>query len=215
MTPEPRPYRMRDREAIELCDTVVLSYEANMAAFAAVDSDYDAAFATAWRVATTAFLNHPTHDAVQDDLTGLGLEVDKTMTRGNKAVAAIRYYAQQAFEGTGIYRTFLFDRNRALRQRPADYAVYLRALHRKATVHQAALQAKGLTPAHMQELMDAADAILAAELDHEAFKFDVAYMAHQRVALCNAMWAYIKRLNAAADVVFADDPIKRALFNLG
>jgi len=29
------------------------------------------------------------------------------------------------------------------------------------------------------------------------------------------MWAYLQKVNAAADVVFANDPVKRALFNVG
>jgi hypothetical protein len=210
-----RPYRHTDDQAISMCDSMLLAYNANMPALAAVDPAFDAAFATAWKNATDAFLEHPTHELVQDYLTGYGQAVDKAMGRGNRAVSNLRYYVQQAFGSAGIYRSFMFGTNNTARHRTAAYAVYLRTLHRMATMHLAALQAQGLTPAHMQELLDAADAILAAELDHEAYKGESIYLTYQRTQLRNTMWAHVQKVNAAADVAFMNDPIKRALFNVG
>jgi hypothetical protein len=214
MPTEDRPYRISDPHAIELCDTLVRIYADHMVELAAIDPDFDAAFATAWKAATDALLRHPSYALTLDLLAVHSAALNETMARGSKAISALRYYAQQAFGANGIFRSFRWDRNQVLRKRPTEYAVYLRKMHRTATVHLAALQAKGLTAAHMQELVDAADAILAAELDQEAYKDEIIHLTYQRTQLSRAMWAYAQKVNAAAEVAFASEPVKRALFNL-
>ena len=64
-------------------------------------------------------------------------------------------------------------------------------------------------------MLGRADAILAAELDHEAYKGESIYLTYQRTQLRNSMWAHVQKVNAAADVAFANEPVKRALFNVG
>ncbi len=56
------------------------------------------------------------------------------------------------------------------------------------------------------------DGIMAAELDHEAYKSESIYLTHQRNLLRNAMWGFMQQLNAAADVAFINDPREKGAF---
>lgn len=214
LDPEQRPYRMADPQAIELSDTLVKLYEIHLPEFTALDPDFDALFGTQWQAASDALLHHPSYEVTADELAILTDVVNKAMAQGSSAIGTLRFFVQQAFGASGIYRSFRFDRNKVVRQRAPEYAIYLRKMHRTATVHLAALQAKGLTAAHLQDLLDAADAIQAAELDQEAFKDEIIHLTYQRNLLRTTLWAFAQKVNAAADVVFANEPVKRALFNL-
>jgi hypothetical protein len=60
-----------------------------------------------------------------------------------------------------------------------------------------------------------ADLVAAAEEEHEYFKNEKMAMAYERGQLHSAMWRTFQQVSRAADLVFMNDPIKRALFNVG
>jgi hypothetical protein len=57
--------------------------------------------------------------------------------------------------------------------------------------------------------------VAAAEEEHEYFKNEKMAMAYERGQLHSAMWRTFQQVSRAADLVFMNDPIKRALFNVG
>jgi hypothetical protein len=141
--------------------------------------------------------------------------VNDAVKAASAAVHPIRFFAHDAFGPAGYYRAFRFKEFNAQRSKPSALVTYLRALHRTAIKHQVALTAKGMTPAHLASLTTATDLVAAAEEEHEFFKGEMMAMSYQRAQLHTTMWRTFQQVGRAADLVFMNDPIKRALFNVG
>lgn len=210
-----RPYRLTDKEAIDRCGTATVTLTNHLADFAAELPDFTPAYVAAWRAQIEAAQQYPTEEYNDDCAIVLLNGVKERVKEAAASVAPIRVFAQGAFQSKGHYRAFRFRELDKLRQKPSQLVTYLRALHRMALKHQAALAAKGMNPAHLAALLTAASNLASAEEEHEYFRCEMISMSHERELLFTAMWNTFQDVSRAADLVYFGNPIKRALFNVG
>lgn len=210
-----RPYVLSDQEATERCGTASVALNSHLAAFAAELPEFTPAYVADWRAQILAAQEFPTEEYNDDRSILLHNAVNDAVKAASAAVHPIRFFAHDAFGPAGYYRAFRFKEFNAQRSKPSALVTYLRALHRTAIKHQVALTAKGMTPAHLTALTAAATALATAEEEHEYFKNEKMAMAYERGQLHTAMWRTFQQVSRAADLVFMNDPIKRALFNVG
>lgn len=215
MSVNQRPYTTSDAEAVERCGIATVTLTNHLAAFAAELAEFTPAFVSAWRAQVLAAQQFPSEEYTDDQSRMLRNAVNDAVKGATSAVTPIRFFAHEAFGKGGYYRSFRFSEFNAQRSKPSALVTYLRALHRTAIKHQVALTAKGMTPAHLTALTAAATALATAEEEHEYFKNEKMAMAYERGQLHTAMWRTFQQVSRAADLVFMNDPIKRALFNVG
>ena len=207
-----RPYHCTDPEAIQRCESMLLAYDDHMAAFQALDPEFDATFRNQWRAAIDAALQQPTDESTLDLQKGHGQHIDQSMEQCRLALADLRYYAHKAYGTKGRYKVFGFERHSGLSGSTANYAVFMFTQHRLALGFQADLMAKGMTAAQIDALQMAATALWDAEVGQETFKRQRSLHTVVRSEAFHGMWSFVQRLQHAADAVFENDAVLRGLF---
>jgi hypothetical protein len=211
-----RPFRVSDAQAIELSQVRQRLYEKNRAEFEGFDSlQFNPAFEAAWLAANDAATRCPTDEYTRDVLQGHTDKVMAAMDMGHAAINDLRYYAQQAFDGTDTYHVFHFAQQGKVRANSTAYVLYLQVQHRVAQMYWAELSAKGMGAGHLAALETASTAIAQADLDQELYKRQRTANTAERKRLMHVMWGFVQAANAAANIIYSSDPVKRALFNVG
>ena len=216
-TPQPdlRPFNLPDAEALTFSSAMVKVFEVHAAAFVALDPMFGGTFVAEWKAAIAACYAHDTDELMRDRLIEKSEQVEAAVRQGMLAMSDLRYFASKAFAPNGLYKVFHFKEHDQMRQRSAWYPIYLHTQHSLALRYATELQAKGMTPAQMAALATAAEAVRTADLALQLQKRDRTEATVLRLALMAKLWSFVQKVNAAAQVVFVDDPVKRALFNVG
>jgi len=209
-----RPYNCTDSEAITISDTMRGHFETYQADFLTIDSSFDTTFINDWKNATDQALHMPTDETKVDLQQHAQSLVDKAMEDCRKALGDLRYFADRAFGNSGRYGVFGFERAQRTRNVVANHVVLMMGMWRLATRFATPLGDQGMTPAQIAALRFTAMNLLEAEMDHEEQKRLRILATVERIELGIYMWSFVQRTQRAADVVFADDAVKRALFAL-
>lgn len=212
---ERRPYDMTDPEAMTHCSAMLVAFEARQAQFAAHDPLFGGSYAADWKAAIDLCYATATDEAMQDLQRSHTQAVEGAQAQATTAMADLRYFAQRAFGSGGYYKAFRFADHARMRQSTPHYVLYLRTQYALAQELQAPLSAKGMTPAHMAALSTAADALAATDLAQELHKRRRMLGTVDRHDRLCAMWLFAQQANAAADVIYAQQPEVRGLFGLG
>lgn len=207
-----RPYQMTDPQAIQRCESMLLAFDDRMADFQTLDPEFDATFRSNWRAAIDACVAYPSDESTLDLQKGHGQTIDQCMEQCRLAVSDLRYYANKAYGTKGRYRVFGFERHNKLRGSTANYAVFMHTLHRLALRFQSELAAKGMTVAQIDALLISATALWDAEVGQETFKQERMLYTVERSEVFRHLWSFVQRLQHAADAVFENDAVGRALF---
>jgi len=210
-----RPYSHSDAQALTIAARLCKVYEEFMPEFETHDPDLGTDFRDAWQQAIEDATNMPTDETTVDDQQISAAATEEAMAACAAAVRDLRYYASLAFKEKDDLNVFGFERLSKLRHAPANYAVAVRTMHLLALDHAAELAAKGMTPAHTQALPDTANALTDAEVQHEYKKRIRLRITVQRKRAFIHMWSFVQRIQLAADVVFAEDEVKRGVFVAG
>jgi hypothetical protein len=207
-----RPYSHTDARALTIASRMCKVYEEFLPDFEAYDPDLGPAFRDAWLQAIEDALTMPTDETTVDDQQISAAVTGEQMAACAAAVRDLRYYASLAFTAKDDLRVFGFERLVKFRYAPAHYAVAVRTMHLLALDHASELTAKGMTPAHTQALLDTANALTDAEVQHEYKKRVRTRLTAQRKRAFLHMWSFVQRIQLAADVLFAEDEVKRGVF---
>lgn len=191
-------------------------FQQHMPDFTDMDPGLDAAFANDWAAALAAGLAFGTDETWQDELRIRSRAVDDRLEEARSAVALVRYYAERAFKNKPrTMRSLGFPELSKYRKDPARVVLLLEVMHRRALALDAELVAQGLTPAQRDQLLVAAAAVKAAELNQEEYKLERLAQTDLRQAAMEHAWSFVQLVSAAAEVVYRTDAVKRALFVIG
>lgn len=209
-----RPYRITDAAAIKnstLRQRLLTEY---MADFVAFDSDFDTPFAQDWADAIELALNQSTDETIMDQMGIHTADVNTAIKQARSTMADLRFFAQKAFGTKGLYKVFDFKLHDRMTRQPANYVIYLRVQHALAVEFAPQLSAKGMTPAQITAIASAAEQLQTAEVAQEKFKRTRLHLTLVRKDVMARMYGFDQSVNRAAEVVYAEDEVKRNLFRL-
>lgn len=212
---ERRPYRQPDSELLTRSSAMQLAFVARQADFVAHDTMFSGSYATDWSAAIAACYAFESDEAMLDLLLSRTQAVDEACDQAHTAMTDLRYFAQKAFGSSGYYKAFQFGAHAKVRQSAPAYVLYLRTQHALALQLAPQLAAKGMTPAHMAALHTAADQLAATDLAQELHKRQRILATAHRLELFVALYGFAQEVNAAAEVIYADDAANKMVFALG
>jgi len=209
-----RPYRITDAAAVThsaMRQTLFADY---MADFVAFDSDFDTPFAQNWKDAIDLALDQSTDETIMDQMGIHTAHVNTAIKQARSTMADLRFFAQKAFGTKGLYKVFNFKLHDRMTRQPANYVIYLRVQHALAVEFAPQLSAKGMTPAQITAIATAAEQLQTAEVAQEKFKRTRLHLTLVRKDVMARMYGFDQSVNRAAEVVYAEDEVKRNLFRL-
>jgi hypothetical protein len=210
-----RPYIYTDGKALTIAARLCGLYAEHLSDFEAHDPDLGTAYHDAWKAAIDLAMNMPTDETTVDDQQISAAITAEKMTLCAAAVRDLRYYAALAFDGDEEQNVFGFERLSKLRHAPTAYAVAVRSMHLLAQDYAIELGDQGMTPAHMQALLDTANVLIDAEVQHEFKKRIRVRTTIQRKRAFVRVWSFVQRIQLAANVLYAEDEVMRGLFVSG
>jgi hypothetical protein len=209
-----RPYRITDGAAVTHSAMRQVLFLDHMADFVAFDPDFDTPFAQKWKDAINLALEQPTDETTMDQQSIHTAEVNIAIKQARSTMADLRFFAQKAFGTKGLYKVFNFKLHDRMTRQPANYVIYLRVQHALAVEFATQLTTKGMTPAQIAAIATAADLLQTAEVAQEKFKRTRLHLTLIRKDVMARMYSFDQSVNRAAEVIYAEDEVKRGLFRL-
>lgn len=212
---ETRIFSGQDAYAIQKAKTMRGLAAEHLAELAAFDAGLDSAFMAQWQAAIDAAEDVPTDEITVDQQTQLTAMVEERHEQCIMAINDLRYYAGKSFaKHSEEMALFNFKGLAKARGAVSRLVVYMHVLHRAATDQAAALTAKGMAPAQIDALRDAADALLQADVDQEYHKHYRLLLTRRRIAILNTMWDFCRQVHLASRSAFRTSAAKQAMFDL-
>ena len=185
-----------------------------MADFVDFDPDFDTPFAQNWTDAINLAVAQYTDETTMDQLSGYTADLNTAVKQARSTMADLRFFAQKAFGTRGMYTVFNFKVHDCMTRQPANYVIYLKVQHALAVEFATELTNKGMTPAQIAAIATAADLLQTAEVAQEKFKRTRLHRTLIRKDVMARMYSFDQSVNRAAEVIYAEDEVKRGLFRL-
>ena len=209
-----RPYRITDAAAVQNSTVRQKLFTEYMADFVDFDPDFDTPFAQNWTDAINLAVAQYTDETTMDQLSGYTADLNTAVKQARSTMADLRFFAQKAFGTRGMYTVFNFKVHDRMTRQPANYVIYLKVQHALAVEFATELTNKGMTPAQIAAIATAADLLQTAEVAQEKFKRTRLHRTLIRKDVMARMYSFDQSVNRAAEVIYAEDEVKRGLFRL-
>jgi hypothetical protein len=209
-----RPYRITDAAAVQNSTVRQNLFTEYMADFVDFDPDFDTPFAQNWTDAINLAVAQYTDETTMDQLSGYTADLNTAVKQARSTMADLRFFAQKAFGTRGMYTVFNFKVHDRMTRQPANYVIYLKVQHALAVEFATELTNKGMTPAQIAAIATAADLLQTAEVAQEKFKRTRLHRTLIRKDVMARMYSFDQSVNRAAEVIYAEDEVKRGLFRL-
>ncbi len=205
-----------------LCSDAKLLQEANLnlhlltnhlADFAAEDATLDEDYLTQYAAAIEAAQATPSDEVVKATSAALRSEVTKARKLVAKLMRQVRYHVLEAFgDDTDMHYGFGLTEWKTARRGLANTLQFLRILHSTALDHAEELEAAGFGPERIAGIEAAAQALDDAASAHQQYHSSRLTLTTARITTFNAVHSRIARVNALAQIVYADDYELRTQF---
>ncbi|MCF8256700.1 MAG: hypothetical protein K9J06_04055 [Flavobacteriales bacterium] len=209
-----RPYRITDAASVQNSTVRQKLFTEYMADFMDFDPDFDTPFAQNWTDAINLAVAQYTDETTMDQLSGYTADLNTAVKQARSTMADLRFFAQKAFGTRGMYTVFNFKVHDRMTRQPANYVIYLKVQHALAVEFATELTNKGMTPAQIAAIATAADLLQTAEVAQEKFKRTRLHRTLIRKDVMARMYSFDQSVNRAAEVIYAEDEVKRGLFRL-
>lgn len=211
-----REYNMEDSEMLELANMFHTNFETDKTDFTTLFPDmadpFAADFMTAIDTAETAVPGWQ----VDAEIASVTANLNEAMRAGQKALQVLFIYVERTWDDDNKLREFGKAKYKADRAVQAKLPNLMRQAHAKAieTANAAALAAKGYTAAMATDLVTKAQAIEDLNNEQEILLNARTNKTAIRVGKYNAVWDFMRNINQASKVVFADDQTKLDMYRL-
>lgn len=208
-----RFYNTSDEFMVERSDTIQQLFSDNLAPFTLFDPELDAAFATAWQTAIDNAVAAESAETVDDQMQQLTDAVLVAMNNGRKKYVEVGYYFKLAFpKNRAVMKEMGADDYVKARNRQMRLVMFLENLHLKAEKYKTQLIAKGYTQLKIDAIDTLRQALQAANKAQNAYAKGRPVLTQDRENILNACYSFTDRVCEAANSVFYDDEVMRALF---
>jgi len=211
-----REHQGEDADFLSASRTLRKHFENLLADFINFDSDFNAPFIDDWLTAIEDAEGHETNNTAIAKLQTRSDEVERTLGEFIKKLDELEYYCHKAFDDTDpdILLLFAFDQRAKALQSMPRFFLWVITMGDFYTEHLPTLLTAGM-PAQLDTDLDTfRQAFFNAEIAQEKYKRIMKFSTRKRIAKLNKVSYFNKKVNAAAQVIYRDKPIERALFKL-
>ena len=209
-----RSYNLSDPKMIQFSSAYRLVFVDHQAEFTTFDPDFATPFETDWNTAISASVAVPTEESRNDLQADMTAKVNDTMRLSRLKYHEVAYFVRKAFPtNTDIQGLFgLNDYDKAA----TDQAVMRPFLHRMwntaVNVHKAPLLAAGYTQLKIDAIATLRDELGTSDSQQDHFSMTSPEDTEARINTHNATWNFAQQVNAAAKVIYAENPVLYNLF---
>jgi len=211
-----RNFKSDDPDFLSASRTLRKHFENMLADFINFDSDFNAPFIDDWLTAIKDAEGYETNETQRDELQNRSDEVQLKLSEFLKKLDELEYYCHKAFDDTDpdILLLFAFDQRAKALQSMPRFFFWVITMGDFYTEHLPTLLTAGM-PAQLDTDLDTfRQAFFNAEIAQEKYKRIMKFSTRKRIAKLNKVFSFNKKVNAAAQVIYRDKPIERALFKL-
>jgi len=187
-----------------------------LADFINFDSDFNAPFIDNWLSAIEDSEFHSTNETERDELRIRSDEVELKLGEYLEKLDELEYYCHKAFDNTDPDTLLLFafdQRAKALKSMPR-FILWIVASQNFYDDQLPHLLNAGMPLQLDSDLENFAEIFFDAEIAQEEYKRMMKVSTRKRIAKLNKVFSFNKNVNNAAQVIYRNEPLKRALFKL-
>lgn len=208
-----RNYNTSDEYMVERSETILGQFETDFADFEALDPNLNAAFAADWGAAIENAVAQTAGETVDDQMQQLTAVVGEKMELCRKKYIEVKYFFTRAFPNNKpVMKEMGEDDYERARLSQMRMIFFMENLHVAAERHKIQLMAKGYTQAKIDEIEALRTGLQAANKVQNVFKKGRPVLTLGRETVYNNCYAFTAQVAAAAEVVYADNPVKKALY---
>jgi len=208
-----RDYDMDDAELFSRARTIRAHFLKYLTNFAGFDPDFNTTFSDNWLALIEDCELHDTDETTRDGLGQYTADLEAAKTKGFLAANDLEYYVNKAFPNNPRkIKEFGLNKRSGLRARTLNLIIWLFVMKKVADDYTAELTAKGMAPAVLTNLENAAKDIADREIAQEYFKRIRLRLTTQRMEKFNSLYAICKQVESAAESVFFDSEEHKGLF---
>lgn len=184
-----------------------------IAQFTAFDSTINAAFMTAYLAAIVAAETVVADSAVADQQVQTTENVLSQMDLARAKYNEVKYFVQKAFPGSAATQgEFGLNDYMDVRQNESKMIQFLDEMHKACVKYQTQLVAAGYNAAAIAAIQTIRTDLLNKNTTQEVFKKQRPKLTEDRIKILNAVYDRLSLINAAAQVIYANDYAKKRQF---
>ena len=210
--PEPviRIYsHLSDDKMLEGAQTMSDLCNADLALFTAFDALFDGTFITNWNAAIQTAYDVANDDEVQNLIVQKTDAVNDAWEACKNKFQDTKYFIEKAYPNKpNKWAEFGFDDYRDMSRTQSKVYQIMDRFHDACETNKVDLIAAGYTQLKIDEITDLANVFLAANRDQELAKAQRLQLTEDRIGIYNAVWEFVRKVNAASKVVFRGDYAK-------
>lgn len=211
----PRDFNLGEDEMLELTAehrTHFLTYKAD---FVAEDADFADPFAADWLTSIEASEDVVDAETRDDQLTGKTADVLEQMALGKQVYGEMKYFVNKAYpDNKPVQNEFGFNDYDGKSDKQPKMIRFLKKLYNTANsaTYKPALLAASCTQPKIDDVKAIHDALFAANNSQNAFNHSSGVDTDARDTQYNETWAFSKKVNACAHIIYRNAPSKLSLF---
>jgi hypothetical protein len=204
-----RIYFMSDASMLEKAYFIYYCLVNDLVSFTGFAPKFVQAYVDGMLALIQAALSAPQDSQVVDIQAQKTDVVNTDMELCRKLITKLNFFLADACK-ENIYLINEFGREEypEARNSQKGLIVYMQRVVAACNKHAAELIAAGFSQAQIDELKDAADALLAANNDQEFYKGERRTLTQQRIEKMNAAWEVVLEVCKAGKIIFDDNPAK-------
>jgi hypothetical protein len=205
-----RDYQGEDLIMLQRAQVFHNGFVTDKAAFVADFPLLDDPFITDMQTAINTADVIPSSAEVESEIIVVTEELNAQLPLGQKALQKLYTYVEMAWESKAREKDFGRDRYQKARNSQLKMKELLELAHRKAEkpANKTVLLATGYTQAAIDELETIATTIDTINAQQEDLLAARTQHTEARISAYNTVWGFMKKINQASKVTFADNPAK-------
>ncbi len=210
-----RLYSMEDAVFYERSRTLAELFKHKLPAFTAFDFNLNMAYHDAWVAQAELCEAHETDETANYELQQRTADMEEARKACFVAANGLQYYVEKAFpDNARIMQEFGFTERKQIRAKSLSTIMWMVVMMAVADDYNTELTAAGMPASIITDLDNAQLALFPAEFKQERFKRTIIRLQRERIEKVNKLYGFYQRVHKAAQVVFGDNEVVRAQFNL-
>ncbi len=208
-----RDYKFSDPQLVLLAREYVNLLSEHLAVFTAINVRFDEAYKTDLISKIDDAEAIPSDQVIIDKQAAFTAVANETQDACVKHFSRMRYYIEEAFpDRKEIWRQFGYNDISDARRSDKEMLRFMDGLQKTATTYATELTNANMPVDVLDNIEPLKSKLQTDVLAKESYKKERTVITARRIEKLNTVWAMLKDINKAAQVVFIDDPVMLNMF---
>lgn len=212
-----RKFGISFNEVITKSQSIQPQYIEDIQSFTSFDPKFDAQFGETLLQETREALDDFSGSSHMASINRLTERISRLLDESGKSYQKLMYFVHSAF-GTSkaIENTFGRKQYEKARKSEKHMIPLLKQAVKAASLDQfkVSLESRGMNMELLEEMEQYAAQLVAADEEQEMLKKQQLLVTNARIELYNSIWEKLTKINTAAKIVFANDPVRLSIYQL-